>query len=316
MKDHYRTLGVPDNASEQDIKLAYRRLAKRYHPDVNAGAVGAEERFKEITEAYNILSDFSLRRAYDARRMRPFMYMPDNKEEKKDPRRKEYSEEELERAQDRHRKKMLANMKRRKNILKGMIVTFILFMGASAAFENYIDEKREKESQALSARPDSLMKLNPPYEKTKMENMDSPYDSIFGEGVYVQNSDLRFVLYISFSDAVICVQQADPPFKTIRNEFIYARNGFVMGGLPEGKYNIKLYTGFTWDMNKKSPGGKRVGGFKYNEKFYRVHDGPFILNTKKTKGPDTNSCDTIMLNPYLIKFDSISRSAFFNAGEK
>ena len=315
MKDHYRTLGVPDNASEQDIKLAYRRLAKRYHPDVNAGAAGAEERFKEITEAYNILSDFSLRRAYDAKRMRPFLYVAE-KQEKKDPRRKEYSEEDLERARDRHRKKVLAHMKRRKNILKGMIVTFILFMGASMAFENYITDKREKESLALNARLDSLMKLSSHYSKTEIENMDSPFDSIFGEGVYRQNSTAHFVVYMPFSDAVICAVQADSPYRTIRNEFIYAPNGFVMRSMPDGKYNIKLYTGFTWDMNKKSPGGKKTGGFKYNEKFYRVHSGPFVLNTQKEKGADTNSCDTIILNPYLIKFDPISRDEFFYAGRK
>jgi curved DNA-binding protein CbpA len=288
-------------------------LANRYHPDVNAGAAGAEERFKEITEAYNILSDFSLRRAYDAKRLRPFMYVPDDKQEKKDPRRKEYSEEDLERARDRHRKKTMANISRRKNILRGMIVTFILFMAASAAFENYIGEQREKDSLALSKKLDSLMKIR--YVKTRIENMDSPFDSVFGTA-YQSNSICRFVLYDQFSDAVVCAEQADPPYKTVRNYFIYARNGFVMPGLPEGKYNIKLYTGYSWDMDKRSPGGKKTGGFKYNEKFFRVHGGPFVLSTKKTKTTDSCTSDTIMLNPFLLKFDTISREEFFNPGKK
>jgi len=57
MKDFYQILGVPRGASEADIKKAYRRLAKQYHPDVNKGDKAAEEKFKEISEAYNVLSD-------------------------------------------------------------------------------------------------------------------------------------------------------------------------------------------------------------------------------------------------------------------
>ncbi|MGH7674682.1 MAG: molecular chaperone DnaJ [Gemmatimonadales bacterium] len=63
--DFYGVLGVPRDASEADIKKAYRRLAMQYHPDRNAGDHGAEERFKEITEAYEVLRDADRRAAYD-----------------------------------------------------------------------------------------------------------------------------------------------------------------------------------------------------------------------------------------------------------
>ena len=56
-RDYYEVLGVPRNADDAAIKKAYRRLAKKYHPDTNAGDAKAEEKFKEVTEAYNILSD-------------------------------------------------------------------------------------------------------------------------------------------------------------------------------------------------------------------------------------------------------------------
>lgn len=321
MKDHYRTLGVPDNASEQDIKLAYRRLAKRYHPDVNAGAKGAEERFKEITEAYNILSDFSLRRVYDSKRMRPvYFYSPDPKEEKKDPRRKEYSEEDLERARARHKKKTMANVARRKKILVGMIVTFIVFMSASAAFDNWIEEKRKRESEEIAIRMDSLVKKNLQYSKTHIENMDSPFDSLFGKGVYKDYSKNKLVIYMPFSDAVICAVQSEAPFRTIRNEFIRARNGFVMTEMPDGNYFIKFYTGKFWDTNKKIPGGKKLGGFTKDEMFYKLHGAPYSLKStivsEDIPVPGYNEVDTIMLNPYLMKFDTITREEFFNAGEK
>jgi molecular chaperone DnaJ len=64
-KDFYKTLGVPKSAKSADIKKAYRELARKYHPDANKGDASAEERFKEITEAYNVLSDEKQRKEYD-----------------------------------------------------------------------------------------------------------------------------------------------------------------------------------------------------------------------------------------------------------
>ena len=63
--DLYKVLGVGRNASDAEIKKAYRRLARRYHPDTNAGDRAAEERFKEISAAHDVLSDPDKRRAYD-----------------------------------------------------------------------------------------------------------------------------------------------------------------------------------------------------------------------------------------------------------
>jgi molecular chaperone DnaJ len=67
-KDYYKTLGVPKTAKAAEIKKAYRDLARKYHPDANKGNADAEERFKEITEAYNVLSDEKQRKEYDEAR--------------------------------------------------------------------------------------------------------------------------------------------------------------------------------------------------------------------------------------------------------
>ena len=64
-RDFYDCLGVAKNADEKQIKSAYRKLAKKYHPDTNPGDKQAEQRFKEITEAYNVLSDKEKRKLYD-----------------------------------------------------------------------------------------------------------------------------------------------------------------------------------------------------------------------------------------------------------
>lgn len=65
MKDYYKILELPADASEEQVRKAYRRLALRYHPDRNPGDLSAEERFKEIAEAYGVLIDPTKRAQYD-----------------------------------------------------------------------------------------------------------------------------------------------------------------------------------------------------------------------------------------------------------
>ena len=70
--DFYKALGVSEDASESDIKKAYRKLSRKYHPDLNPGDAAAEKKFKEISEAYDVLSDKKQREEYDQIRR----YMP------------------------------------------------------------------------------------------------------------------------------------------------------------------------------------------------------------------------------------------------
>src|SRR3989449_9135488 len=64
-KDYYSTLGVAKTANAKEIKQAYRKLARKHHPDVNPGDKAAESKFKEINEAYEVLGDPDKRKKYD-----------------------------------------------------------------------------------------------------------------------------------------------------------------------------------------------------------------------------------------------------------
>jgi molecular chaperone DnaJ len=71
-KDYYRVLGVAETATAKEIKSAYRKLSRQYHPDTNAGDAAAEERFKEISAAYDVVGDAERRKEYDeVRRLGP-----------------------------------------------------------------------------------------------------------------------------------------------------------------------------------------------------------------------------------------------------
>ncbi|MBV8194515.1 MAG: J domain-containing protein, partial [Candidatus Dormibacteraeota bacterium] len=64
-KDYYATLGVPRTSTEKEIHAAFRKLARKHHPDVNQGDASAEQRFKEINEAHEVLGDPEKRKKYD-----------------------------------------------------------------------------------------------------------------------------------------------------------------------------------------------------------------------------------------------------------
>jgi len=65
-KDYYEVLGLKRSATPEEIRKAFRQLARKYHPDMNKGGKAAEEKFKEINEAYEVLSDPEKRNKYDS----------------------------------------------------------------------------------------------------------------------------------------------------------------------------------------------------------------------------------------------------------
>jgi len=321
VKDYYRILGIPENASDAEIKTAYRRLAKRYHPDMNAGDKRSEERFKEIAEAYNTLSDAVLKRSYDLRRMRndlyagnPVFYSPAPKE-KKDARRREYSEADLSRARARHRHRTAMHIRKRKRILVGMIVTFIIYLFATAAFERWSEKQRQKEAEQIERSLNAMTQQKDMAASQIIQDMDTPYDSLFGKGENDFFSPNYIAVFNPVSDALICVVQAGPPYRTVRNAYASAHYNFVLRYLPDGAYYIKVYTGEKWDKRKKIPGGQTLGGFTQDEEFFRINQATIRLERPTPKHGNTITADTIVIDPSVMNFQRISREEFYDRGK-
>ena len=88
-RDYYDILGVNKSASKDEIKKAYRKLALKYHPDKNPNNAEAEERFKQISAAYNVLGDENKKREYDMRLTGVFTFVPEETPEEKLRKRRE-----------------------------------------------------------------------------------------------------------------------------------------------------------------------------------------------------------------------------------
>lgn len=301
-----------------DIKSAYRRLAKLYHPDLNPGSKQSEEKFKEILDAYTILSDDDLRAQYDRKRKYGSSYpdaytsSPHNPGEKKrDAARKEYPPEYIEKMRQRNKTRIVKQIQRRKKILRGMIITFILYLIATAAFDSYIHRERPDYTAGVleKLKRDSINLTD------VIQNLDSPYDSVFGPGISTWLSPNQVVVINPYTDAVICLVQSKAPYRTIRNEFIHAETSFHMKDLPNGSYMIKVYSGATWKDSLKVPDGRVMGGFSTNERFFSILREPVVLMKPTFTNPHTRTSDTVKIDTSAVKIRVLTREEFFAPGD-
>lgn len=318
MRDLYRILGIPDNASMADIKSAYRRLAKQYHPDLNPGSRRSEEKFKEILDAYTILSDEELRAQYDRKRRfgssatGAYTAAPHHPGEKKrESQRREYPPEYIEMMRQRNRTRIVKQIQRRKKILRGMIITFVLYLIGTAIFESWMDDQRAKQTQFVQeAREDKRQRDSMLNSLDVIHNLDSPYDSVFGPAQSTWLSPNQVVIVNPYTDAVICLVHTASG-QTIRNEFVHGQTTFIMKDVPNGSYSVKVYAGVNWTFSKPVPDGRMLGGFSTNEHFFSIQRKPISLQKPTHDNPGTITTDTVRIDTSGAQISAISREDFF-----
>lgn len=294
-------------------------LAKRWHPDKNPGSLHAEEKFKEIAEAYEVLSDPMLRRQHDIKLQYGKLYDPavifgekaGSSSDKRDRRKNkpEYSDEYLAWRQNKKKR----DIRLRRKLLVGMIIAFVAWVGAAQWYESYLEEERRLATLELERR------LNTQTQPTvfagmqqgaEIENLDSPYQPVFGEDGYDWISPNRIMITLGSRDAVICLEEADQPYRTIRNEFLFAGNTFTLNGIPYGRFRLKIYEGSDWYNDLKLAGGKVKGGFRQNGRFFRVNH-TFIFKEATAANPNPVSADTIGLDNLPWPTEPLEANAFF-----
>jgi curved DNA-binding protein CbpA len=313
----YRILGVSEYATDQQIRQAYRALAKRYHPDVNQGDARAAEKFKEVAAAYEVLSDPILRSNYDKKRLReslytpgPFSYSNQSAQPESDAakRRSFYSEATWNWAETKRRRKEEAHFARRRKIFVAMTITFVAFISAAFWFDNWVQEKRKEEAAEMANLFDKMQReseaLAPP---PPIEDLDSPFDTLFGEGVYEDFSPHSITILSPPAESVVCLVQAQPPWRTIRNEYVTPGKWFTLRNVPKGPYFFKVYTGGSWNPGIKQR-GIAAGGFTYNPEYYISEEKPIVMTSETEVLP--NIKDTLSLQPGHHRFKKVTAEQF------
>src|ERR1035437_3369503 len=213
-KNYYIILGVKNTANFDEIKTAYRALAKKYHPDKNHGNKAAEEYFKEIQQAYAVLSNAEKRKKYDLKFSYTHTYPKQNAassgrshqsaqqqtKEKFSPKQKKT---EPQKSDTTERWQILVSV--------GMALLLLYFIIS-------YNTKSDVPRQAIIVETTSpLVQKN----EHLISNWDSPYSVFFGEELNDIESKNNIVLHNSDeSEVVACLVQSKNPNKTIRNQYM------------------------------------------------------------------------------------------------
>lgn len=329
----YIVLGVPNTASFEEIKAAYRELAKKYHPDKNPGNKAAEDFFKEVQQAYAVLSNPEKRKKFDLR----FSY-GQTQESRKKTYSTPYTGNAYQYAQQQAgakshqprpsstKPKPVRDKSENHYILisvgVAMVLLYFIISYSNNKPKNLYFKKSKQDSIAAFARLAEKSAKSSDTENFPIDSStdraigqyDSPYSSFFGEEVY--NSDSKNYISITntyAAEAVVCLVQAEAPHHTIRNEYMSLGSTFKMNNIPDGSYFLKIYFGNYWDRKKKFAGGKAIGGFTNGLGFFTVNDGKDNLLFRQKKIGQTVSFSSfeITIDPLSKVANKISEEDFF-----
>lgn len=296
MQTHYDILGITSNASSEQIKAAFRRLAKLYHPDKNPQG---KDQFTKILRAYEILINTSSRQQYDSKLK--YGNSENVKAKKNHSRQKEwgFSDEELKRRQyyKEHYKKEYERYAKQTTIAKKNYneYKYILFAAPLAVgllmfiintYEQSASEEKKNTVVVVSEKKDELLSYS------------DPYTSYFKNPVYDTVANRNFIIKnLSSKDAIICLTDANNKF--LRSFVIKMGISAEVEQLPNSAMNVRILSGKNWNKQKEHKGLDVFGGFSDNESYS-------VLNTEKTNGFTVTLDDNT-----LSSLDEISEKDFF-----
>jgi curved DNA-binding protein CbpA len=332
MKNYYVILGVTSTAGFDEIKAAYRSLAKKYHPDKNQGNKTAEEKFKEIQEAYATLSNPEKRRRYDLKLnygtsytqpRRPasgpqytgnaYSYAQQQAQYQARQQQQKYSYQYQQ--QQQQRKKPEAPDKSENYsifVSVGIAVTLLYLIitytaGTKEPVVKQLQHKIEEpviEESAETGIPAGISKF------------DSPYINVFGDEVADSYSKNSLTLHnTGQSELIVCLVRNNAAKATIRNQYMDAGATFKMNNIPDGKYFLKVYYGNNWNPEKKFPVKQVIGGFSNNEHFVELDDR-FTMQQEQDGSSVKYSSYEVDLNLSAVESEkNITAKEFFGEGK-
>ncbi len=269
LKNYYKVLGVPDFASYDEIRTAYRKLAKELHPDKNFGDRYYEERFKEISEAYNTLSDEDKRRRYDLKlkygtytfpREKPFTrYRTQARTSSRSP-----------------KKKKFWDFERHQIAISGIVAIALIWAVVHFSEREKFPARPDQKGPVshINAQSDSIEEI---IARRKIRTSDSPYDDFFGEGLYETYSKNSLVVNNSDQADVLVLLVNNDTHETIRNEFVSSGNLYRMNNLPDGRFFLRLYFGRNWNPGKAFEEAGVKGRFDNEIAFLEKYRGKDLL---------------------------------------
>lgn len=307
-KNYYILLGVKSTASSEEIKLAYRSLAKKYHPDKNPNNKTAEEFFKEIQQAYTILSDPEKRRMYDLKssttngsstQQRSYTQYNGNAYQ--------YAQQQAQNKNQYYTTHKKAKKKKDKTesyqILVSVAVAFILlYFIISYSSEKATETMRQpvQKEQLLEATKIEPSKVPP---TPMISAYASPYCGFFGNEIANEDSKNNILIHNSDqSEVVVCLVESGKGMRTIRNQYMNAGTTFKMNNIPDGNYFLKAYYGTNWDTAKTFLNNSIKGGFTKELGFTELNkENGFKMKQHENGSSVSFSSYEIGINPYLKK---------------
>ncbi|MCW3072067.1 MAG: heat shock protein DnaJ domain protein [Bacteroidetes bacterium] len=314
--NYYIVLGVSNTASFEEIKAAYRELAKKYHPDKNPGNKAAEDFFKEVQQAYAVLSNAEKRKKFDLK----FGYgtRPEASAKKAGytppysgnayqyaQQQAQYRQQQQARPNAQPKPKAKPDKSENHYILISVGVALVLLyfiISYSSSKPQHSYKISPKDSALLYTTFKEASETKEPASKEEpISNFDSPYTTYFGAEMY--DTDSKNSINISNSgnsEAVVCLVDSKAPHRTFRNQYIPLGGTFKMNNIPDGSYFLKIYFGNEWDPMKSFHDITIKGGFKHHLGFFMLNEGKesLVMRQQHVGTSTSYSSFEIGINPY------------------